>query len=222
MLDATARHHPYYPQDLVLNHYVSNTNSVALTLVYVSLAFIAIVFLASALAYPRRHSTLQSSGDRLVFFWFILNGFLHLVFEGYFGINHATLAADQSPIGQVWKEYALSDSRYLSSDTFVLITERITILVWGPLALYGAWSLYHNLPSRHIAQLMLSLGHIYGCVLYYFTSIVEGSPHCDPDPYYYYFYFWFFNVFWLIVPVVLMISSIKALKRAMASFNDAE
>ncbi|KAF8940048.1 Emopamil-binding protein [Dissophora ornata] len=213
---APRTNHPYYPRDLVLDHYVANTNSVLKTLSHVFVAFTTIVLLTVALAYRKRHSTLTGRVDQLTFFWFILCGLIHIMFEGYFGIYHATLAGDQSTVAQAWKEYALSDSRYLSSDTFVLVTERITSLVWGPLALYSAWSLYHGLPLRHIAQLMLSLGHIYGCLLYYWTSIFEGSPQCDPHPYYYYFYFWFFNIAWMIAPVFLMRSSIRTLRRAMA------
>ncbi|KAK3825742.1 MAG: EBP domain protein [Benniella sp.] len=207
--------HPYYPRDLVLEHYVPNTNSVVKSLGHVLLAFSTVVCLALALGRPKRHTTLQHFEDRLTFFWFVLCGLLHILFEGYFGINHATLAGDLSPVAQVWKEYALSDSRYLSSDPFVLVVERITTLVWGPLAIYSAWSLYHDLPSRHIAQLILSLGQIYGCILYYWTSIVEGSPECHPDPYYYYFYFWFFNIFWMIAPVFLARRSIHILCEAI-------
>ncbi|KAG0302787.1 hypothetical protein BGZ98_007223 [Dissophora globulifera] len=211
--------HPYYPQDLVLNHYIANTHSVLETLSHVLIAFSAVVVLAAMLGYQRRQSTLSGIANQLTFFWFILCGMLHTTFEGYFGIYHATLAGDVSPVAQVWKEYALSDSRYLSSDPFVLIVERITSLVWGPLALFNAWSLYHGLPSRHIGQLVLSVGQIYGCVLYYWTSIVAGSPECHPDPYYYYFYFWFFNIFWMIAPVLLARDSIRTLRRAMEQIN---
>ncbi|KAF9917563.1 hypothetical protein BX616_000611 [Lobosporangium transversale] len=208
--------HPYFPENLVLDHYVPNTNSVFLTLSYVSITFIFITLVTIALGYPKRHSCLSSIGDRLAFFWFILCVFLHIFFEGYFGLYHKTLAGDNSPVAQVWKEYALSDSRYLSSDTFVLIAELVTIIIWGPLALFNAWSTYHNLPSRHIGQLILSLGQVYSCTLYYFTSIVEGSPECRPEPYYYYFYFWFFNAFWMVAPVILIKNSIKTLYNAMA------
>ena len=34
----------------------------------------------------------------------------------------------QDMLGQLWKEYALSDSRYLTSDTLVLCMESITVV----------------------------------------------------------------------------------------------
>ena len=120
--------HPYYPQDLVLNHYVRNTYTVPQILACVSIAFSAIAALAAALAYQQRQVTLKGWRAQWTFFWFILCGMIHTVFEGYFGLHHATLAGENSLLAQVWKEYALSDSRYMTSDTLVLIMERITIV----------------------------------------------------------------------------------------------
>lgn len=42
--------------------------------------------------------------------------------------NHATLASSQDLFAQLWKEYALSDSRYLTSDHFMLCVETITVV----------------------------------------------------------------------------------------------
>ena len=53
-------------------------------------------------------------------------GFIHLFFEGYFVLNHKTLAGSQELFGQLWKEYSLSDSRYLTSDAFVVCMEAVT------------------------------------------------------------------------------------------------
>lgn len=40
--------------------------------------------------------------------------------------NHTRMAPAQDFFGQLWKEYSLSDSRYLTSDPFVLCMETIT------------------------------------------------------------------------------------------------
>lgn len=53
-------------------------------------------------------------------------GFIHLFFEAYFVINHKTLAGSQELFGQLWKEYSLSDSRYLTSDPFLICMEAVT------------------------------------------------------------------------------------------------
>jgi cholestenol Delta-isomerase len=75
-----------------------------------------------------------------------IGGNTHLFFEGYFMYNHARVSevirtyvdpkltkkqmgSRMDLFGQLWKEYALSDSRYLTSDPFVLCMETITA-VW--------------------------------------------------------------------------------------------
>lgn len=51
-----------------------------------------------------------------------------LQYKGYFLYRHATLAGSQDLFAQLWKEYALSDSRYLTSDPFMLCVEAITVV----------------------------------------------------------------------------------------------
>lgn len=46
-------------------------------------------------------------------------------------LNHDRMASAQDTIGQLWKEYALSDSRYLTSDTLVLCMETMTVVCFG-------------------------------------------------------------------------------------------
>jgi len=69
-------------------------------------------------------------------------GFIHIIFEGlsssisklfiqvytigHFFRNHKTLISLNDIISQEWKEYAKSDSRYLSSDSFLLAIEMVT------------------------------------------------------------------------------------------------
>ena len=55
-------------------------------------------------------------------------GSSHLFFEGYFVLNHGKLAGMQTFAAQFWKEYSLSDSRYLTSDRFVVPIEAVTMV----------------------------------------------------------------------------------------------
>lgn len=43
-------------------------------------------------------------------------------------IHHDRMAPAQDLFGQLWKEYALSDSRYMTSDTLVLCMETMTVV----------------------------------------------------------------------------------------------
>jgi hypothetical protein len=49
-----------------------------------------------------------------------------MFFEGYFMLNHTRMGSMTDFFGQLWKEYALSDSRYMTSDPFVLVMESYT------------------------------------------------------------------------------------------------
>lgn len=48
------------------------------------------------------------------------------LWTGYFAYNHANMGGLQTFFGQLWKEYALSDSRYLTGDIFVFCVEAMT------------------------------------------------------------------------------------------------
>jgi cholestenol Delta-isomerase len=41
-------------------------------------------------------------------------------------LNHTRMGSAMDLFGQLWKEYSLSDSRYLTSDPFVMCMETIT------------------------------------------------------------------------------------------------
>lgn len=61
-------------------------------------------------------------------------GFLHIFFEGYFVLNHKDMPLKQDLFGQLWKEYALSDSRYMTADPLVLCMETLTAVVISPIS----------------------------------------------------------------------------------------
>ena len=48
-------------------------------------------------------------------------------------LNHTRMASMTDFFGQLWKEYSLSDSRYMFSDPFVLCMESITAVCRLPL-----------------------------------------------------------------------------------------
>lgn len=125
-------------------------------------------------------------------------GFIHLSFEAYFVVNNRTLASSQTLFGQLWKEYSLSDSRYLTSDAFVVCMEAITAFAWGLLAFYIAYCIAVEHPVRYALQLIMSVGQVYGDVLYYATSLLDVS-YCRPEGYYFWFYYFFFNLIWMVV-----------------------
>ena len=59
-------------------------------------------------------------------------------------------------------------------------------------------------PCRYPLQAVVSLGQLYGDVLYYATSLFDHYykhlTYCRPEAYYFWFYFFFMNFIWIVVP----------------------
>lgn len=125
--------------------------------------------------------------------------------------------------GELWKEYSKSDSRYLTQDSFVVCMESITALFWGPMSFACAYFIATDHPLRHPFQMIISLGQLYGDVLYYatctFDKIVEKLVYCRPEDYYFYCYYILMNAFWIVIPLFLLVKSSVEVKRAFAALK---
>ena len=59
-------------------------------------------------------------------------------------------------------------------------------------------------PLRHPLQALVSLGQIYGDILYYATSMFDhyhkGLTYCRPEAYYFWGYYFFMNFIWIVIP----------------------
>ncbi|KXH69063.1 emopamil binding protein [Colletotrichum salicis] len=214
--------HPYYPVTAALPHYVANKNSVLSLLLFFGSIISSVVFTAvvgARNAYPQ-----LTASDHLNVAWFALCGFLHCFFEGYFILNHRRLASDQSLFGQLWKEYALSDSRYLTSDPFMLCVESFTVLVWGPLCWAIVITTAKRSQLRYPFQIIMSVGHMYGVVLYYSTSLIEfysnGVSHSRPEFLYFWVYYIGFNAPWVVVPAIILYQTTAHIKRHLTDRAD--
>ncbi|KAJ3293537.1 hypothetical protein HDU79_000238 [Rhizoclosmatium sp. JEL0117] len=161
----------------------------------------------------------KDSPTRFLFVWWILCGSLHLFLEGYFISSYDTIAGDQTVIGAIWKEYAMSDSRYMTSDPFVVVIESLTVVIWGPLSYLAAYSLYISHPSQHLLQFVISCGHLYGLLMYYGTEMFDGFSHASPTFLHFYVYFLGFNFPWFVVPVWVILRSGGVIVRACAKFE---
>lgn len=135
--------HGYYPSSVYLPHYVANGSS-ALSLV-AQFAVLWALVLGIASIYICRPRKSVSRADQFAFIWMCFSkwyrfclcleylltrdetaGCIHLFFESYFVVYHKTLAGSHTLFGQLWKEYSLSDSRYLTSDSFLVSMEAVT------------------------------------------------------------------------------------------------
>jgi len=155
--------HPYYPLEVEIVGYLANQWSTVKLLAIFS-AGIAAIF-SCTYAMVKRTRPNASRADYAAILWFVLCGCIHSFFEGYFAYNFRHMGGANDLFGQLWKEYALSDSRYLTQDAFVLCMETVTAVrtpgsrstlsdgheprLTTRTGLLGPWLLPHRLPHLH-------------------------------------------------------------------------
>ncbi|KAJ2783698.1 hypothetical protein GGI15_002492 [Coemansia interrupta] len=208
-----AASHPYYPRDASLPHYVASQFNMSESLTTLGSAILLIAFISVILISKAR--TPLSTKDKLIVIWMLVCAGIHIVLEGYFSFNHATLAGKQTVLADLWREYAHSDSRYLTSDPFTVIMEGITAVFDGAFAVVTAYGILADSPIRYSAQLITSLAQLYGDVIYMATNYMEGFKYTNPHPLYFYGYFVFMNLPWIVIPTVLMVDAVKNIYRGM-------
>ncbi|KAH7117193.1 3-beta-hydroxysteroid-Delta(8),Delta(7)-isomerase, partial [Dactylonectria estremocensis] len=210
--------HPFFPVHVKVPGYValSTPPAVLLTIFFGGLAGI---LATSKISLKRSHPTL-SNGEVWTASWFILCGFIHLFFEGYFSYHSLDMGSRTDLFGQLWKEYALSDSRYMTRDSFVVCLESVTAYLWGPLSFLCAYYITIGHSIRHPLQLIISLGQLYGLILYYgtcaFEELVHGVILSRPEQFYYCVYYVLCNAFWLFIPGYLIYQSVQETSKAFA------
>lgn len=212
--------HPYWPRDLLILNYVANDRSMSEILVFL-FSVSGVILLATWIisGQKRAHDSL-STLRRLAVCWFAVCGFIHGIIEGWFSLYYAVIPGDQSFLSQLWKEYSKGDSRYVIADNFTVCMETVTAWLWGPFSFWVVFAFLTNKPYRFVLQLIISLGQLYGAVLYFFTEHRDGYAHSElGHPIYFWFYFVFMNALWIIIPFVLIVDSWKQLSAAQTHFD---
>lgn len=200
--------HPYWPQNLKLDEYLPNDRPMWQILAFLFSISGALLVGTWLLTTRRRSPYILSPGRRLVLCWFTICGFIHGVIEGYFSLYYPHILMDQSFLSQLWKEYAKGDSRYVLADNFTVCMETITAWAWGPLSIWTVIAFLRQQPYRFVLQLIVSLGQLYGDVLYFYTEYRDGFSHSQPGhPIYFWFYFIFMNMLWILIPSALILDA---------------
>ncbi|KAL7930965.1 Emopamil-binding protein [Trichoderma chlorosporum] len=219
--------HPYYPLGVSIPNYRPNDLPLSRSLPVFGTLVGAVVVSAYLLAGSGSGSRRRvRSVDRFAASWFALCGFLHIAFEGYYILHRTSISGESTLFAQLWKEYALSDSRYLTSDIFTVCVETITVFAWGPLSLITLLCICANHPSRHVFQIIVCVAHLYGVALYYATNWAEqrfhGVSYSRPEFLYFWIYYVGFNAPWAVVPFFLLADSYSRIVTAFRALHGKE
>ncbi|XP_030048266.1 3-beta-hydroxysteroid-Delta(8),Delta(7)-isomerase [Microcaecilia unicolor] len=208
--------HPYWPQDLRLDKYLPNDRPMWQILAFLFSTSGALM-VGTWLLTGRRRPCVFSPGRRLVLCWFTICGFIHGVIEGYYSLYYPQILTDQFFLSQLWKEYAKGDSRYVLADNFTVCMETVTAWIWGPLSIWAVVAFLRQQPHRFVLQLIISLGQLYGDVLYFYTEYRDGFSHSQlGHPIYFWFYFVFMNMLWILIPSALIVDAWYNLSQAQS------
>ncbi|KAJ5179710.1 Bcebp4 [Penicillium capsulatum] len=213
--------HPYYPLALeVVGYLPNNLNTLELLSIFITACtgIFALTYLLVKRAQPK-----IPSSELCTIIWFVLCGCIHALFEGYYVYHFRNMPSKQDIFGQLWKEYSLSDSRYLSQDAFTVAMETVTAVFWGPLSFMLVGMIMKAHPMRHPLQIVVSLGQFYGNVLYYAISLfdhyIHDWPYSRPEPAIFWGYFVLCNAFWIVIPLILLHSSLSAVTKAFKALS---
>ncbi|KAJ5969877.1 hypothetical protein N7501_006125 [Penicillium viridicatum] len=166
--------HPFYPPGLNAIGYAANTMSIPALLSVFAIATVGIIGVSSFVLKMIKPSI--SRADKILVGWFMFSGCIHFILEGYFVYNHKTMPRRLDLLGQMWKEYAKADSRYMTMEPFVLCMESITAFAWGPLCDFIAWMIVTESPHRHPTQIIVSYGPILRRRLVLWDKHLGGIP----------------------------------------------
>lgn len=207
--------HPYFPQDLVLD----GVQPQALAMEIILATFFAVTIFLVGIAWAMSRSL--TTAERCMAVWMLVSGGIHLIVEGAFALN-GDFFKNSDPrmlLLELWKEYSKADSRYASRDSFVVSMETVTAFAWGP----GCWLIVFALLAksswRWSAVIIVSVGQLYGDILYFATCWLEGGIHIRPEPLYFWFYFIFMNAIWIVVPVLCILYAVGKISEAVSSFE---
>ncbi|KAF8858405.1 EBDP4, emopamil-binding protein [Acephala macrosclerotiorum] len=216
--------HPYYPLNVHIPSYLANDTD-PLTLVSFFAASCVAIFTTTFLVVKNARPSLPTP-DFWTIIWFIMCGFIHLIIEGYYSYNFLTLPGNEDLLAQMWKVYSLSDSRYLTQNAFVLCMESITAIFWGPLSFLVSYLILTDHQLRYPLQTVLSLGQLYGDVLYFttnwFDEAVYGMGYSRPEPEVFWGLYVGLNAIWIVISSALLFTSVRASGRAFAALAKME
>jgi hypothetical protein len=187
--------------------------------------FIAIVIIAVSMTiyFAKQKHFL----DRLTFGWFAFDAMIHTFMEGSFvyaslenrfngGVSTSALPR---PVTCVWTEYGKADYRWLYGDPNIVGLEIVTVFIEAPLCWLILFGILKHSNWRHVVQLVICLGEVYGLYETFVPEWIYGSPNLDGSSF---LYFWIYlgsNLPWLVIPLLLIAQSAYEISMAFKVKN---
>lgn len=194
--------HPYEPMDLQLPGFIPlvlSQSSIVAVYGVASLLVVSFIWILSG-----RVGKITKI-DRVLMCWWAFTGLTHIILEGYFVFSPEFYKDNtDNYLAEVWKEYSKGDSRYAARDAAIVAVEGITAVLEGPASLLVVYAIARGKSCRYILQFAITLGQLYGVVVYYVTAILDGDKF-SASTFYYYAYYIGANFPWIVIPSLISI-----------------
>lgn len=207
--------HPYSPAELQLPGFVPQRLSQAqIVAPFVGTAVLAVLGAWLVSGRCGGGGGRLSRTDRLLMGWWLFTALTHLVFEPPF-LFTPDFFSKENPnyFDDLFKEYSKGDSRYAARDTVIVALEAITVGLKGPASLLAVYAIASRKPYSHILQFAVSLGQLYGCLVYFVTAYLDGFSFWA-SPFYFWAYFVGSNSSWVVIPTLIATRSWKKISAA--------
>ncbi|KAK9792694.1 hypothetical protein WJX73_002670 [Symbiochloris irregularis] len=207
--------HPYYPTDIALDGFSPATLGMTTILSAFGLGAVVVVAAIWLLSGTYRQLT---TAERVLMCWFAFTGITHFIVEGAVVLDDKFYTDTTGNIlKEIWKEYAKADSRYATRDSFTISMEFVTAFMEGPGCFAILYGIAYRRSWRFTLQIMVSLGQLYGDVLYFATCYLEGFVHSRPEFLYFWVYFVIVNSIWIVIPSWIIWVSARHISSCVAA-----
>ncbi|TGO44656.1 hypothetical protein BOTNAR_0773g00030 [Botryotinia narcissicola] len=102
----------------------------------------------------------------------------------------------------------------------------VTAFLWGPMCFTVAAFIATRHPLRHPLQIIVTVGQIYGLVLYYATHTFDyyhkEVNYSRPEFLYFWFYYFFMNFLWMIFPGMLLVDSVRTIAQTFTELDQVK
>jgi len=196
--------HPFAPRGLRLAGYQPNVNSQAEVL---AALFVPLFLFATSIGVVVSSKRGFRMERRVALTWLLCNGAFQFVLNAYLSVWYASVRSRQDFLGQLWKELAMMDSRFLTSNTLVWL--RCVWLGWivAPLCVLAFVCFMRDWPQRYYLQLLAASFELLHSVTYVAAECADGFRfHAAPyDLIYFWLYFVFFKGVSILASLLLLV-----------------
>jgi cholestenol delta-isomerase len=110
-----------------------------------------------------------------------------------------------------YRIYGRIDARYVTDDTLIASLHGFSFFVDAPLCILLIYSILTNSAYRHSLQIVLSVAHIFGTILFFLGAFRQQFKPITNDTLSFWLWFVALNILWIIVPLLLLLQSVRYL-----------